>query len=111
MMRYGVVGKVLAGDMLAVDNGYTIVRISNVWAPDVSDPLGAELRNLTEEMLLGKQIRYVPTGHIHYDNVSIVSEVYLDKTWMNQLLRYWLTERLPHYSPVLKEEGSGSAQS
>lgn len=110
MMRYGVVTKVLAGDMLAVDNGYTSVRISNVWAPDLSDPIGKELFKLTEDMLLGKEIRYVPIGHIHFDNVSIVSEVYLGSTWVNQVLRYWLTNKLPHYSPVLKQEGSGSGQ-
>ena len=90
-LLHGVVSKVLSGDMVAVDNGYTIIRYSNVWAPDVSNPIGEELHKVNEEMVLGKEIQYIPTGHIHFDNVAVVSEVYLGATWINQVLRYWLT--------------------
>ncbi len=108
MMRHGVVTKVMSGDMLIVDNGYTTVRICNVWADQAPPEIADELRKVTEEMLLGKEIQYNPTGHIHFDNVSIVSEVYLGSTWVNQVLRYWLTTKLPHYAPVVKEQGSSA---
>lgn len=107
MERYGIVSKVLSGDTVAVDNGYTIIRYSNVWAPDLSDPVGRELHKLNEEMVLGKEIRFVPTGHMHYDSIAIVSDVYLGQTWINQTLRYWLNHHLPTFSPVLNQEGAG----
>lgn len=107
MMQQGVVTKVLSGDTVAVDGGYTIIRYSNVWAPDLSDPIGLELQTVNEKLVLGKEIRYVPIGHVHDDNVGIVSEVYLGQTWINQTLRYWLTERLPRFSPVLQQESGG----
>ena len=109
-MRSGVVTKVISGDTVALDNGYTIVRYSNVWADQVPVPIRAELHQLNEELVLGKEIRYTPTGYIHFDNVSIVAEVYVGTTWVNQVLRYWLSEQLPHYAPVLTQEGGSTGQ-
>ncbi|MBI4497691.1 MAG: hypothetical protein HY689_07335 [Chloroflexi bacterium] len=109
-MRSGIVTKVISGDTVALDNGYTIVRYSNVWADQVPDALAAELRQLNERLVLGKEIRYTPSGHIHFDNISIVAEVYLGTTWINQALRYWLSEKLPRFSPVLNQEGGSAGQ-
>ncbi len=97
MMRPGRVTRVLAGDMVEIDGGAAYLRYSNVWAPDVTDPIGDEMRQFNEQLVMGKDIEWRAIGHIHYDNVSIICEVYLDGKWINQRLRFWLNDKLPTF--------------
>ncbi|GEM_PF-2227227 len=85
---------VLSGDTIRVDGGITEVRYCNVWAPPSGTPLGDALLAYNRELVLGKQIRYVPNGHIHWDGVGIIAEVYVDGVWLNQLFRNWLGARM-----------------
>lgn len=93
-MRSGKCTAVFAGDMIAVDGGFTKIRYHNVWAPEKGTELGDEAAKYNEELVLGKELRYETTGYIHYDNVSIVAEVYVDNLWVNQEVRYWLAKRV-----------------
>ncbi len=92
-MRSGICTAVYAGDMIAVDGGFTKLRYHNVWAPPRDTELGEAVTKLNEDMVLGKEIRYESTGYIHSDHVSIVADVYVDGTWVNQEIRYWLAKR------------------
>ncbi len=91
--RTGICTEVLTGDTIRVDGGITEVRFSNVWAPSLGTPLGDALLSYTRELVQGKELRYTPNGHIHWDSMGIVSEVYLDGVWLNQHLRSWLSAR------------------
>ncbi|MCX6021747.1 MAG: hypothetical protein NTZ05_08450 [Chloroflexi bacterium] len=86
MMRPGKVTRVLAGDMVEIDGGAA-----------VTDPIGDEMRQFNEELVQGRDIEWRPIGHIHYDNISIICEVYLDGKWINQRLRFWLNDKLPTF--------------
>lgn len=92
--RVAVCVEVLSGDTIVVDDGgRATVRYSNVWAPALGTPLGDALLELNRELVLGKQIRYVPNGHMHWDANAIIAEVYLGGLWVNQHLRGWLSVR------------------
>ncbi len=95
-MRSGICTSVLTGDTLVLDNGQAQVRvrISNVWAPTPGTPLGDAMHRYSSEVVLGKTVLYVPNGHIHWEDQSIVAEVYLDALWLNQALRGWLSQRM-----------------
>ena len=93
-MREGVCTEVLNGDTIVLDGGHPKLRYSNVWAPVLDTPLGQAITERNKELVLGKAVQYVPNGHIHWDNESIVAEVYVDGLWLNQELRFWLTGRV-----------------
>jgi hypothetical protein len=45
-------------------------------------------------LVLGKEVEYMPSGHIHWDNESILADVYVDGLWVNQDFRFWLSNRM-----------------
>ena len=95
-MRSGKCTAVLTGDTIILDDGRVQVRLSNVWAPSLGSPLGDAMHDYTRGLILGHSVRYVPNGHIHWGDQSLVAEVYLDldSTWLNQTLRDWLSRRV-----------------
>ena len=92
-MRTGICTAVISGDTIILEGGHPRLRYSNVWAPAVETPLGEAVLERNKALVLGKEVRYVPNGHIHWDNESIIAEVYVDDLWINQDLRYWLSRR------------------
>ncbi len=91
--RNGTCTAVLNGDTIVLD-GATQVRYCNVWAPATGTPLGDALTELNRGLVLGKTVQYQPNGHLHWDGVSIVADVYLEDKWLNQELRFWLNQRV-----------------
>lgn len=93
-MRTGTCTAVLSGDTIALDGGYPRLRYTNVWAPATDTPLGQAILERNRALVLGKEIGYIPNGHVHWDNESIVADVYVDGLWINQELRLWLSQRM-----------------
>ena len=91
--RTGRCTEVLSGDTIRIDGGITEVRYSNVWAPALGTPLGDALLAHNRELVEGKEVTYLPNGHIHWDSKGMVSEVWVDGLWLNQHLRNWLSAR------------------
>jgi len=93
-VRAGVCTDVLSGDTITLDGGYPKLRYINVWAPTLDTPVGHALLEKNRAMVLGKEVQYLPSGHIHWDNESILADVYVDGVWLNQELRYWLSDKI-----------------
>ena len=93
-MRTGTCTAVLDGDTILLDRGGTRLRYCNVWAPGANTPLGSELKAYNERLVLGKQVSYLPNGHVHWDSMGLIADVYVDGVWVNQELRFWLSKRM-----------------
>ena len=93
-MRSGKCTEVLNGDTIVLESGGVQLRYTNVWAPMVGTPLGDSVMEYNKALVLSKVVHYVPNGHIHWDNRSIIADVYLDGFWVNQELRSWLSRRM-----------------
>ena len=93
-MRTGICTVVYSGDEIGVDGGFTKLRYHNVWAPEVGTAFGDATTQLNRDLVLGKEVQYEPTGYLHWDNVGIVSEVFVGDVWVNQEIRYWLAKQL-----------------
>ena len=83
----------LSGDTIVVD-GNVQIRYTNVWAPALGTPLGDACLDLNRSLVLDKPIEYQPNGHLHWDGISMIADVYLDGGWVNQQLRLWLSRRM-----------------
>ena len=92
-MRTGICTEVLTGDTILLERGRVRVRYSNVWSPAPGSALGDAVKAYNEELVLGRTLTYQPNGHIHWDGVSIIADVYADDRWVNQALRDWLSAR------------------
>ncbi len=93
-MRSGECTAVLTGDTIQLDGGGTQLRYTNVWAPSLGTPLGDALKAYNERLVLGRRVEYLPNGHVHWDSVSLIADVYVDGLWVNQELRFWLSRRM-----------------
>ncbi|MEK7214888.1 MAG: hypothetical protein AAB289_04770 [Chloroflexota bacterium] len=92
-MRNGTCTAVLSGDTIVVD-GNVQIRYTNVWAPTLGTPLGDACFDLNRSLVLDRAVEYQPNGHLHWDGVSMIADVYLEGGWVNQQLRLWLSRRL-----------------
>jgi hypothetical protein len=100
-MRSGTCISVLDGDTILLDKGGTRLRYCNVWAPGLGTPLGDALKAYNEELVLGKAVAYMPNGHVHWDSLGLIADVYVGNVWVNQELRFWLSQRMK--APVWRE--------
>lgn len=92
-MRRGHCTAVLTGDTILVD-GSTQIRYTNVWAPALGTPLGDACADLNRALVLDQELEYQPNGHLHWDGVSMIADVYVGGRWLNQHLRTWLSSRI-----------------
>jgi len=101
-MRTGICAAVLSGDTILLDRGGTRLRYCNVWAPALGTPIGDALKEYNQKLVLGKALRYLPNGHVHWDSAAIIADVYVadpsqgveKSLWVNQELRFWLARRI-----------------
>jgi hypothetical protein len=93
-MRTGTCTSVVDGDTIVLGTGGARLRYSNVWAPALGTALGDALKQYNEALVFGKEVRYLPNGHVHWDSNSIIADVYVGDLWINQELRFWLSRRM-----------------
>jgi len=92
-LRNGKCTAVLSGDTIVVD-GNVQIRYTNVWAPALGTPLGDACSEVNRSLVFDKLLEYQPNGHLHWDGISMIADVYLEGAWVNQQLRSWLSRRM-----------------